>query len=239
MKCIILCSGYATRLYPLTLNTPKPLLPIKGKPILNYLVENALRIKDIDEIFIVSNDKFYNNFVEWKNSSGFGKKITIINDNTKTNETRLGGIGDLWFAIEKEKIEDDVLLLLGDNYFDFDLNKIVDFFKKINKNVIGLKDIKDLNKSRNFGVLEVDEKNKIVSFEEKPEKPKSSLVSTGVYVYSKENLKKIEEYMKTDNPQDGPGYLIPYFMSFQDVYGFIVDGFWYDIGSKESYEEVK
>ncbi len=237
MKCIILCSGYATRLYPLTLDKPKPLLPIFGKPILNYLVENTSKIGDVDEIVVVSNEKFYNNFLEWKNLNNFNKKIKVLNDGTLSNETRLGGIGDFWFALEKEKINDDILLLLGDNFFDFHLNEIIDFFKKTRKSMVGLYDIKDFEKSRNFGVVGLNG-DKIISYEEKPEKPKSTLVSTGIYIYPKEDLKKIQDYMKTDKPKEGPGYLIPYLMSFGDVYGFVFNGFWYDIGSKETYYEV-
>ncbi len=237
MKCIILCSGYATRLYPLTLDRPKPLLPIRGKPLLNYLIENVSKIEDIDEIFVVCNEKFYKNFLEWKKTNSFSKEIKIINDGTLSNETRLGGLGDFWFAINKEKIDEDVLLLLGDNFFNFDLRKIVGFFEKRRQSVVGLYDLGDLEKSKNFGVIELKE-NKIMSFEEKPKNPKSTLISTGIYVYSKKELERIADYMKTDKPKDGPGYLIPYLLSFQDVYGLVLDGFWYDIGSKEVYEEV-
>jgi len=141
-------------------------------------------------------------------------------------------------VIGKENIQDDLIVIAGDNLFDFDLNKIVDFFKEVNKNVIGLYDIKDINKSRNFGILKIDNKNKIVSFEEKPNNPKSTLVSTAIYLYSRDELKKIGKYMKTSLPKEGPGYLIPYFMESQDVYGFVFHGQWYDIGSKETYEEV-
>jgi glucose-1-phosphate thymidylyltransferase len=238
MKCVILCSGYATRLYPLTLNKPKPLLPIKGKPILDYLVKKVEKIEDIDEIFVVSNEKFYNSFLKWRNSVNCRKKIKIINDKTSTNETRLGGVGDLVFAIEKENIKEDLLVLLGDNYFNFDLNKIIDFFKEKKSNVIGLFYIKETNKCKNFGILQMNKKNQIISFEEKPENPKSHLISAGIYVYSKKELKKIKEYLKTESCKEGPGYLIPYFKKFQKVYGFVLEGFWYDIGDKETYGEV-
>jgi glucose-1-phosphate thymidylyltransferase len=238
MKGIILCAGYATRLYPLTLKTPKPLLEIKGKPLLNYLLDNVFNVPCIDEVFIVTNNKFYDNFVEWKEKSYNNEKIVIVNDETKSNEDRLGGLGDLKLVLNTEEIDDDLILLLGDNLFDFDLNKIVNFFKEKNKNVIGLYDIKDISNAKNFGVLKIDDEKKIVSFNEKPQNPDSTLISTGIYIYSKDELKKIDDYMKTNKPKEGPGYLIPYFLESQDVYGFVIDGKWYDIGSKEVYEEV-
>jgi len=239
MKCIILCAGYATRLYPLTLDQPKPLLPVKGKPMLNYAIDKLELIKEIDEIFIITNDKFYNSFLEWSKNLATNKKIKIINDNTKSNEDRLGGLRDLWLVIQQENIKEDLFVIAGDNFFDFNLNGFVNFFKEKNKNTIGLYDIKDISKASNFGILEINKDNEIISFEEKPEHPKSSLVSTALYLYTKEELKKIEEYMKTDNPKEGPGYLIPYFMNFQDVNGYVFSGKWWDIGSKEIYEEVK
>ena len=238
MKCVILCAGYATRLYPLTLNTPKPLLMIKGKPLLNYTIEKLEKIDELDEIIIVTNEKFYNNFLRWSEDIKTNKKIKILNDETKSNEDRLGGLGDLWLAIQNEKIGEDLIVIAGDNFFDFDLKDIIDFFKEVKTNVVGLYDLKDLDKSRNFGILEIDDKKRIVSFEEKPENPKSSLISTAIYIYSRDELKKIGDYMKTASSKEGPGYLIPYLIKIQDVYGFVFHGNWYDIGSKETYEEV-
>lgn len=238
MKCVILCAGYATRLYPLTLNTPKSLLEVKEKPLLNYIVDNVLNVKDVNEIFVITNDKFYNNFVEWRDEFYSDENIAIINDKTKSNEDRLGGLGDLKLVLDTEEINDDLILLLGDNFYDLDLNKIVDFFNEVGKNVIGLYDIRNISNAKNFGVLEIDSDGKIVSFNEKPVKPNSTLVSTGIYIYSKEELDKIYCYMKTGKSREGPGYLIPYFLEYQDVYGFVLDGFWHDIGSKEVYEEV-
>lgn len=239
MKCIILCAGYATRLYPLTLNKSKPLLEIKGKPIINYLVDNAFSVLDIDEIFIVTNNKFYNDFESWKMKYYADKNISVINDNTISNEDRLGGIGDLNKVLVDKNIDGDFLLLLGDNYFDFDLNEIVKEFKKNNSNTIALYDLHDLNSAKNFGVLKTDDKGKIVSFVEKPENPDSTLISTGIYVYSKNEIPLIKDYMKTSKSKDGPGYLVQHFLDFRNVYGFVLDGNWYDIGTKEVYEKIK
>lgn len=239
MKCIILCAGYATRLYPLTLDAPKPLLNVKGKPLLDYIIERVDKIYDVDEIFIVTNDKFYRNFLEWKKNQNFSRSIKVINDMTSSNEDRLGALGDLNFVLENENINDDVLVIAGDNLFDFNLNEFVDFFKTKQKNTIGLHDVKDVNKAKRFGVIAVDKDDKIFSFEEKPENPKSTLISTAIYLYFKDEIGKIREYMKTEGSKEGPGYLIPYFLSSQDVFGFVFDGEWHDIGSKEVYEKVK
>lgn len=238
MKCVILCAGYATRLYPLTLDTPKPLLKVKGKPMINYILEKVEAIDAIDEIFIVTNDKFYENFLEWKRGQNFSKPVKIINDMTMSNEDRLGALGDLGFVLEKEKLNDDVLVIAGDNLFEFGLGNFVDFFGAKNMNTIGLYDLKDLERSKNFGIIEIGDGNEIISFEEKPESPKSSLISTAIYAYSREELEKIREYFKTSGPKEGPGYLIPYFLSSQKVYGFVFDGEWHDIGSKEEFERV-
>jgi len=237
MKAIILCAGYATRLYPITLDKPKALLQVGGKPLLTYIIENLEKCDDVDKIFVVTNGKFYNDFVEWNNSITSDKNIKIINDNTDREETKLGGIGDLVFALEKENIEEDTLLILGDNLFDFELEKIIEFFKEKNSTVIGVYDIKDLEEAKRFGIVEAKD-DKIIGFEEKPENPKSTLASVGIYVYTKEDLKKIKEYMNTDLPKDGPGYLLPYFLPLQEVHAFKLDGMWHDIENQETYKKV-
>ena len=220
-------------MYPLTENKAKPLLPIGGRPILDHIIEKIP--SGLGEIIVVSNDKFYKDFLDW--SMKYENKIKVLNDGSTSNETRLGGIGDLWLAIEKEKIDDDILLILGDNIFDFDLKKIVDFFGKMKKDVVVLHDVKDLEEAKKFGVVSI-KNNKIISFEEKPQNPKSTLISTGIYIFSKDTVKKIKEYLEEGNSNDGPGYLIHYLIKTQDVYALLLDGFWYDIGSKETYEKI-
>ena len=240
MKAIILCSGYATRLYPLTLEKPKSLLDVKGRPILDYIAKKIDEVDEVDSVYIITTDKFYMNFVYWyeQKKKNFKKQFKIINDNTTTNETRLGGIGDLSLVIEKENINDDILVVLGDNLFDFDLKKIVDAFNNTKKTTIGVIDVGDVNEAKKFGIVETKD-SKIVSFEEKPQEPKATLASVGIYIYSKEDLKKIRDYMKTDKSKDGPGYLVKDFVSSQDVYAFTLDGRWFDIGSIETYNKVK
>ena len=240
MKSIILCAGYATRLYPVTLNKPKSLLEISGKPILSHIVGKIEKIKEADEIFIVANEKFFSHFRGWlkENKKNFSKKIKIINDKTISNETRLGGIGDLDFAIRKEKINDDLLVILGDNLFDFDLISFSEFFKQNNGVCIGVYDLKEKEQAKNFGVLKI-KNQKLISFEEKPQNPKSTIVSTGIYLFPKKEIKTINDYMTTDKPKDGPGYFILDLLKKQEIRIFEFKGRWFDIGTKEVYEKIK
>jgi len=240
MKAVILCAGYATRLYPLTLDKPKSLLEISGKPLLNYIIEKVEKINEIDEIFIVTNEKFFRDFEEWleKCNGKFAKKIEIINDKTKTNETRIGGIGDLDFTIREKRIDEDLLVVLGDNLFDFDLNGIFSAFKKNNEVTVGVYDLKEKEQAKNFGVLKI-KNQKLISFEEKPQNPKSTIVSTGIYLFPKKEIKTINDYMTTDKPKDGPGYFILDLLKKQEIRIFEFKGRWFDIGTKEVYEKIK
>jgi len=238
MKAIILCAGYATRLFPLTKDKPKALLEIGNKPIISHIIEKIDEIDEIDKIYIVTNNKFYENFIVWFEENKFNKKIKIINDNTNSNENRLGGIGDLWLTIEKEKIDEDVFVILGDNFFDFELIKMVDLFEKVSSTVLGVYNLREKDKLQNMGVVEVADK-KIVSFEDCPERPKSNLVSTGLYIFTKDDLKEIKQYVKTDKPKDGPGFLILDWIRNKTIYAFDFKGLWFDIGSIETYEKVK
>ncbi len=236
MKAILPCAGYATRLYPLTLDVPKALLPIKGKPLLDYTIEKIRReVKEVDQIIVVSNAKFYPHFLAW--SKKYGVYVKVLNDETESNETRLGGIGDLWFALQQEQIKEDILVIAGDNIFDFDLRKFIQFFRKVGKTTVGIYTL-DAEEIKKMSCVEISD-GKIVAFEEKPQQPKTLLSSIGIYLFSQSDLQNIKNYMKTDLSKDGPGYLVKYFCSTQEVYPFLFQGRWFDIGSKEIYEQVQ
>jgi len=147
MKCIILCAGYGTRLYPLTIDKPKPLLDIDGRTMLDHIIDRIEQVQEIDSLFIATNDKFYMQFVWWLNNYKGRKKIEIINDGTSTNETRIGGIGDLALVIESKGIDDDILVIAGDNLFFFDMKRFIDFFNEKKGIAVALYDVKSLDEA--------------------------------------------------------------------------------------------
>ena len=238
MKCIILAAGYATRLYPLTKNKPKPLLDVAGKPILEHILEKVWKVTDINEVFIVTNDRFYPCFIEWKKGYRFPGKIHIVNDGTTTNENRLGAIADLQYTVDKMGIDDEIMVLAGDNLFDFELYDFVEFYRRKAADCISVHEINDVERLKRTGVVEVDRKWKVVSFEEKPENPKTNLAVPPFYIYKKETLPLISEYLKEGNNPDAPGNFIPWLIKKKDVYAFKFEGERYDIGTPESYETV-
>ena len=239
MKALILAAGYATRLYPLTLDTPKPLLPIGNKPMIEYIVNKINQVGDIDEIFVVTNDKFFNAFDEWNSNFQSTKPIKIINDNTTSNETRLGAIGDIEFVIDKEKINEGLLVIAGDNLFEFSLVNFCNFFKQKKSTSVGIYDIKDKSKAANkLGVVELNDDSKIIGFEEKPAEPKTSFVSTACYLFTSSDLLELKKCIEENNKPDNTGDFIKFLSTKKPVYGFVFSESWFDIGSHDQYDEV-
>jgi len=240
MKVLLLAAGYATRLYPLTLDTPKPLLVVAGKTVIGYIFDLIEPLKDIDEVFIVTNSRFCRNFEDWKQKFKSSKKITVIDDGTTSNETRLGATGDIEFVIEKEGIKDDLLVLAGDNLFKADLSLFTDFCAARRPSVtIGLYDIKDLILARIYGIVSVDKNNKVIDFKEKPANPVSTLAAMCLYFFPKEKLDIMKRYLGMDNAKDAPGYFLEWFYKREPVFGYVFrDKKWFDIGDKKSLEEA-
>jgi len=239
MKCIILAAGYATRLYPLTKNTAKPLLEVAGKPILKHILEKVERIDVVDDIYIVTNDKFYSDFSNWVNNNPSEKEITVINDQTTTNDNRLGAIADIQYVIRKEKLAEDVLVLAGDNLFDFELTDFVRFYQATKADCITTHQLDDIEEIKRTGVVEVNDNKIVTSFEEKPEHPKSNLAVPPFYIYQKETLPLIDQYIDEGNNPDAPGHFVPWLIKHRDVYAYEFSGQRYDIGTMESYEKVQ
>jgi glucose-1-phosphate thymidylyltransferase len=239
MKALILAAGYGTRLAAVAKDTPKPLLDVAGRPLIDWSLRKLKPVKGLTEIVVVSNNKFYGKFIEWAKTHP-DVKIRIVNDGTNSPEERLGSVGDINFVWSKEKELDDWLILGGDNIFDQDFNVFMEFAKSKSSAVtIGLYDIKDIAGATKFGVCAIDNNDKVISFEEKPAQPKSSLISMLLYYFPKEAVGYISEYQKESNALDAAGSYTKWLSEKKNVYGFQFDGKWYDIGSIESLKEAQ
>ena len=236
MDAIILAAGYAIRLYPLTENTPKPLLKVGNIPIIEHII-GKLENLGIDNIYIITNDKFHKNFNYWLQNFDAKIPIEIINDNTNSNDDRLGALGDINFLIKKKDISNDMLVIAGDNLFELSLKEVFEIFKKKNHNCVVLYDIKDLALAKNYGVVKV-ENNIILGFEEKPSEPKSTLISTGIYLFPKKTITLIEKYLAQGNNPDKTGDFIEWLHKREKIYAYITDKKWYDIGSIDQLEKA-
>lgn len=238
IKVLLLAAGYATRLYPLTENTPKPLLKVGEKTIINHILSKLEEIKKVKEVHVVTNDKFYSAFVDWSRNFHSPFKLKILNDGTTSNENRLGAVGDINFVINQEKIKDDLLVIAGDNLFGFSLLDFVDFFKSKNTSIVAFHDLKDKNKVKSKYGVGIVQGSKVIDFEEKPLEPKSSLASTACYLFKKNDLSRIGELVKTGKV-DAPGNLVKYLATESEVHAFVFGEHWFDVGSFESLEEAK
>ncbi|MEW6100684.1 MAG: nucleotidyltransferase family protein [Candidatus Omnitrophota bacterium] len=241
MKALILAAGYATRLYPITRDYPKPLLKVKRKPIIDYIVDKLDQIDKISEIFVITNSKFIPFFRRWSKNLPVSKRLSLVDDLTKDNSSRLGAIGDIDFAVTKKKIKDDILVIGGDNLFDSGLQEFLSFAMahKLSP-VIGAFDIKSKGKAGHFGVVKLGPDNRIIYFKEKPKDAKSSLVAMCLYYFPKERLAMIKEYLRQKKyKKDATGLYIDWLRKKIPVYGFVFGGRWFDIGDHKFYGRAR
>ena len=241
MKLIILAAGYATRLYPLTLNQPKPLLPVAGKPMLEHVLDNIATIDAIDHAYIVTNAKFASHFEKWAESYKrpnlhFG--FTIVNDQSTNEDNRLGAIGDTHLVLTKHDINDDIIVIGGDNLFSEDLAGFGDYCQQMKAPVTGVYDVGDLEQIKKYNSIEIDENGRILFFEEKPQSPKSTLTGIALYYYPSSVLPLINQYIAEGNNPDQPGRLVQWLYPRVPFYVWKVPGIWYDVGSIETLEEA-
>ncbi len=240
MKVILLCAGYATRLYPLTKNRPKPLLDIAGKPIIDYFLEALIASPVIDHVYVVTNRKFYSIFRDWHATCHYPFPIKIIDNGTTNNDNRLGAIGDEHFVISQENIEDDVLIMGGDNLFAFNSQS---FFSYANEKkpavTIGTYDVKEKKLASHYGVIHIDPQHNVRTFEEKPSQPTSTLASLALYFYPKEMLPLLDRYVATGYSLDQPGLFIAWLVEHHRVVAYPMHGHWFDIGDFASLEHAR
>lgn len=238
MKCVILAAGYATRLYPLTENFPKPLLEVAGKPILDWLIDDMASTGMVEEYIVISNHKFAHIFEEWAAKKS-DATIRVIDDGTTSNETRLGAVKDIQFAIEQLQLDDDLLVMAGDNLLDFSLGEFMRYGKE--KNATCVMRYYEASEARlhKTGVIEIDANDGIISFEEKPAQPKSHWCVPAFYYYTREDSHLIKKGIESGCGTDAPGSFIAWLSGQTKVYAWEMPGRRYDIGNLESYEEVK
>ncbi len=238
MKCIILAAGYATRLYPLTENFPKPLLKVKEKTILDWLVDDISSTNKIDEFIIISNHKYIYSFDKWIKKKRCPIKISLLDDGTTSNENRKGAVADIQFAIDELKLNDDLLVIAGDNVLDFPLNIFIDYFYDKKSTCIMRYFEESTEKLKKSATVKVDEDDRVLEMIEKPLEPNSNWCSPAFYIYKKEDVKKVKVALNDDCSKDAPGSFISWLYNKSLVHAMKMPGKRYDIGTLESYDIV-
>ena len=239
MKVVILAAGYATRLYPLTFTRPKPLLPVAGKPMIEYVLDNLAPIGGIERVYVVTNAKFTSQFQQWADAyRGAKLHITIVNDGSTDDTNKLGAIGDIHFVLTREKVDDDIIVVAGDNLFSERLEGFGRFCRQKNAPVLAVYDVGNLEEIKKYNAITLDADGRITFFEEKPQNPTSTLTGIALYFYPKASLTLIKQYIADGNNPDQPGRLVQWLYPRVPFYTWLVPGLWYDIGSKETLEEA-
>ena len=238
MKNIVIAAGYATRLGELTKNFPKPLLKIGDNTILGRMLDDIDMIPEIDEHIIITNHKFAHIFEQWKLGTAYQKPITIIDDGTETNDTRLGAVCDLLFAIEKLGIDDDMLVVAADNLLFFSFKEFVDFANEKGTSCIMCHEQPSIEKLQRTGVVVLDNNNKVLNMEEKPEHPKSHWAVPPFYIYKKHDLELIRHSVENGCGKDAPGNLAHYMVDRATIHAWPMSAGRFDIGSLDTYYEA-
>ncbi len=241
MNALILAAGYATRLYPLTLNQAKPLLPVAGKPMIERVVEHLLSISDLKMLYIVTNHKFAQQFVDWtkdyrqRNKTA---KFEVLDDGSTSDADKLGAIGDIFFALEERNLySEDILVVAGDNLFSKSLANFADFARE-HPATIGVYDVRSLEEAKKYNQLTTNPAGIVTDFIEKPTHSSSTLCGIALYYYTPEALRLVKTYLLEGNNPDQPGLFVQWLHKRIDIFTYPIDGLWYDIGSHESLAEA-
>jgi glucose-1-phosphate thymidylyltransferase len=241
MKVLVLAAGYATRLYPLTLTRPKPLLNVAGQPMIDYVLDNIAPIGGIDRVYVVTNAKFAGHFQKWSEhyrAGGSKLDFTIVNDQSTDDSNKLGAIGDMHLVMTREKVDDDLIVVAGDNLFNKSLEEFGAVCREKKAPVLAVYDVGSLEEIKKYNSISLDAAGQITFFEEKPKTPTSTLTGIALYYYPRTVLPLIHQYIAEKNNPDQPGRLVQWMYQRTPVYTWRVPGLWFDIGSKESLEEA-
>ncbi|HZT83892.1 MAG TPA: nucleotidyltransferase family protein [Gaiellaceae bacterium] len=237
MRCVLLAAGYATRLRPLTNDVPKHLLPVGGRPMLDWVLDRVREVEDVGAIHLVTNSRFAPAFARWAEPHG----VTVHDDRTSANDDRLGAVGDLGLVVEAAGLEDEELLVLaGDNLFELSLRRFVGWWraKPRPSTAVPLHDVGDLELATQYGIAETDADDRIVRFVEKPSDPPSTLASTLIYLLAPEHVRLVATYLGTGESPDNAGSFLGWLAAREAVYGYRFEGSWYDIGNHEQLLEA-
>ena len=229
MKALILAAGYATRLRPLTDSIPKQLLPVGGRPMVDWIVDR-IEETSADEIHLVTNARFADDFARWAE----GNDVIVRSDGTTSNEDRLGAIGDIRFA----NLDDDLLVIAGDNLFDYSLADYEVYWRERDGSCIAVLDVGDRELAKQYGIVDVDENDRVTNFVEKPANPPTTLCATATYLYTREHARLIPTYLDEGNPPDQPGNYVAWLHKRAPVYAYRFEGDWYDIGDRKQLLEA-
>lgn len=241
MKVIVLAAGYATRLYPLTLTQPKPLLPVAGRPMIEYVLDNLAPIGGIDRVYVVTNAKFAGHFQKWSDQYQATRtklNFTIVNDGSTDDANKLGAIGDIHYVLKTQNLDDDLIVVAGDNLFSEKLGGFGKVCRERSAPVLALYDVGNREEIKKYNAITLDGDGRITFFEEKPKNPTSTLTGIALYFYPRNTLPLIRQYIAKGNNPDQPGRLVQWLYPRTPVYTWRVPGLWFDIGSKETLEEA-
>lgn len=238
---IVLAAGYATRLYPLTKDHPKPLLPVSGKPIIDYIIDEMETLPDLERIIVVTNHRFAGQFQEWAGSRNRTDRETIIvlDDQTTDDTNKLGAIGDIQLCIDKLGIDDDLLVIAGDNLFTYRLKDAYDYFRSHGEDTLLARRMDTGEDLTRYAIVELDADNRVLSLEEKPKQPKTNTAVFATYFYRRDTVPMIAQYLAEGNTPDAPGHFPAWLYRRKAVRVFLFDGICIDIGTPESYAAVK
>jgi len=237
MKALILCAGYGKRMFPITMTTPKPLLPVDGRPLLLNIIDNLVS-SGIEEITIISNATHYPDYIELLSKAKPSAKMDVISNGVDSPDNALGAIADMALAIKHMGYSDDILVIAGDSHLAFSLKGFIKDYRAHDACSVIVQEVADPEYLKRLGVAELDTQGRIVGFEEKPPYPRSNLAAYAAYILKSDALKRIDEYLEHGNPKDALGKIIGWLKDRIEVRGYVAEGAFIDIGTIDTYKKL-